>query len=129
MLRASVGPAAVAPSTTRPRPAGGAGQPVRSPSIRTLTPWAVSSADLGGDVFLEQRHQGVDLFRRPLPVLLAEGEEGERLDSRLDRRLDDPPDRRHAGLVPGGRGRFRRSAHRPLPSMMTATWPGRPPEA
>ena len=71
----------------------------RSPSIRTGTPWSRSSLGLPGDVLLEQAHQRLDLAGRPLPVLLAEGEQGEHLDARLDAALDHLAHGLHAGVV------------------------------
>ncbi len=54
---------------------------------------------LAGDILLEQPHQRVHLEGGPLPVLLAEGEEGEHAHAGIQRALDHLPHRAHAGVV------------------------------
>src|SRR5690606_28520971 len=51
------------------------------------------------DVLLEQAHERVDLFGGPLPVLLAEREQRQDLDTRVQRTLDHLANGRHSGCV------------------------------
>ena len=51
------------------------------------------------DVFFQQVHQGGDLGRGPLPVLVREREQGEHFHARLDRPLHNLAHRAHAGAV------------------------------
>ncbi len=55
---------------------------------------------LGEEKLAQKHHEGVDLFVRPSPVLLAEGVERERLQPEAPRRADDAPDRGRSFLVP-----------------------------
>ena len=76
---------------------------------------------------LGEPHQLVDLRLRAVPVLDRERVEREHLDAELAARRAPPraPPRLPARW-PSIRDSPRRSAQRPLPSMMMATWRGRP---
>ena len=76
-------------------------------------------------VLLEQVHQEIDFRLRPLPVLARQAIQRELLDLQpgtfFGRAADDATPRR----CPSMRGKFCRSAQRPLPSMMIAICRGR----
>ncbi len=97
----------------------------RSPMKRRRTPLlgAARSTSRSSD-FDEQLHQHADLVGRPLPVLAGEREQRQRLDAAARAVLDDGAHRLDAGAMPAVARQCRRSAQRPLPSMMTATWRG-----
>src|SRR2546425_9576412 len=75
---------------------------IRRPPRSTLFPYTTLFRSqlfhFRRDVLLEQLHQGGNLGRGPLPVLLREGEQRQHLDPRRDRPLHHFP---HRG---GGRG-------------------------
>ena len=71
-----------------------------------------------------EAHQEPHLFGAPLPVLRGEGVHGQVLDADLDRAAGDVDQHRLAHLVAFGAAEPRWVAHRPLPSITTATWLG-----
>ena len=79
-----------------------------------------AARSLGAQVSGEEPHQRVHLLRRPFPVVGGEGEQRERTDALGRGRLDDAPHGGGADAVARRADRPRRSAQRPLPSMMIA---------
>ena len=126
MLSASAPPPAVSARSDRPPRGADGGSRSRSP--RKRTPRAPrSESHLPGDVLLQQVHQCGDLLGRALPVLLAEREQGQHPDPRGQAPLDRLAHRGHSGRVPQRARERTLAAHRPLPSMMTATCAGTGP--
>jgi len=60
---------------------------------------AVQRLDLAAEGAHEQFHQQAHFQRRPLPVFLAEGEQGQHLDAETVAGADDAPRRADAGAV------------------------------
>ena len=86
---------------------------------------AVQFLDLAVQRVEEQFHQRADFLVRPAPVLAGEREQGQRLDAAARRQKSmQTLTARAPARWPMMRGRRRRSAQRPLPSMMTARWRG-----
>jgi len=73
---------------------------------------------------VEQGHQEVDLGLWPLPVFDAEAVQRELAEAEAAAFLDGAANALDAAAVPSMRGKPRCWAHRPLPSMMTATCRG-----
>ena len=99
----------------------------RSPTACTSTPFSFSSRALLAHVQLQQRHQRRHLAVRAVPVLAAEGEQGEHLHPRVAGGLDGGAHRAMPARWPNSRGWPRSRAQRPLPSMMMATCRGTVP--
>ena len=76
-------------------------------------------------IFAEQAHQEIDFGLGAAPIFQGEGVEREARELQAGAGFDDVARGFTPARCPATRGRWRRCAQRPLPSMMTATCSGR----